>query len=435
MNEIVLAQNGKQVEEEKTNFTQMEVNFLQYPIGVLDKNFKFRTEGKDAAKKYVLSFRQEIPLADGIKIIEWRVIGTGLYGLPGPTAVLLDNAITKLIQDRARVQNTVPRWIKTTYYELAKEMGLSDGGQIIARIKNDLKCLVTTSYEQLGAFKTKTSEKPLDNPIIRKYEAINLKGEQLSPEIPDQEHDSSGRAPQVYIVLSSLYWANLRDHYTKGINYGFMMQLRNPVLQRMYQLLSLGFQTKMKWNNLGQPFMNYNYNEFCGRIPIKIWLQPSQALSHIKRYLISLKEAGYISEFVFNHKNKPQVEWYIQFTPGKMAISEIEILAGQKTLFDSLQLKPKRHNGPKALEASIAKADRKQAAKEDGRDREILKEIESLDIETKEGLTIKARAIYEKKYGGCVFSKSAFNLEMIDLFIKQRGKKESDLIDSETEVK
>lgn len=422
MNEIVIGNQEKQIEAEKTNFTQMEVNFLQYPIGVLDRNFKFRTEGKDSTKRFVLTFRQEIPLYGGVKIIEWRVIGTGLYGLPGPTAVLLDNAITKLIQDRARVLGYVPRWIKTTYYELTKEMGLSDGGKNIERIKNDLKCLVTTSYEQLGAFKTKNSEKPLENPIIRKYEAINLKGEQLSQEVPENECDSSGRAPQVYIVLSSLYWSNLKDHYTKGINYGFMMQLRNPVLQRMYQLLSLAFQTKMKWDNLGQPYMNYNYVEFCGRIPIKIWIKPSQALSHLKRYLIALKEAGYISEFIFHNKNKPQIEWYIQFSPGKIAMSEIEILAGQKTLFELNQTKPKRKNFPKALEASILKAAKKQADNEEGRYKAILNEIESLDKDKKDILTIKAQASYNEKYGGCVFSKSAFNLEMIDIFLKLKEK-------------
>lgn len=312
-------------------FTKAEVNFLQYPIGSLDKKFK--------GQKIV--FVDSIPVGGQTIKIEWEVTGNSKYGLPGPTATELDNVITKLVQEPSRrVAGHIPKWIKATYYELAKELGWKPNGTTYKRIKSDLYKLGTFTIVSRNAFKNKKGVFSDPGSILQKYQTIIFKGDTAPNWIPKAERNKNGSANCVYILLGDIYWQSLKDHYTKQINYDFMMSLGHPTLERIYQLLSLGFQTRMKKDNDGITCLNYNYPEFCGRLPIKKWVMASRAKEKLKEPLQKIVDSGYLTAFKFEFQGDPE-RWFIRFYPGAKAVVELEVLQGKKFLFNTLQSKGK----------------------------------------------------------------------------------------------
>jgi len=327
MNDIIPKDN-QDISEVKQGFVKTEVNFLQYPIGTLDKHYK------GLSISYKEKIKEDLT-------IEWRIEGGGISGLPGPTAIELDNVISKLLQDKTRwINGEIPKWIKVPYYQLAKELGHISGGRVDGRtnkrIKKDLRKIGIASIISKRAFKEKGKTK-WGELIFSKYQSIALKGESVphSSGVPEAEGDEEGRASMVYIVLSDIYWNSLKVNYTKPINYKFMMSLKSAVLQRVYQLLSLGFQTRMSNDKNGIACLNYNYAEFCGRLPLKIWKSRYEAKRKLVPYLTKMMERGYLKKFEFEFQ-RSQDRWFIRFYPGSIALEELEVIQGQRLLFDQV---------------------------------------------------------------------------------------------------
>lgn len=313
--------------EIKEKFVKAEVNFLQYPIGSLDKRYKGNS----------ITYEGVIPYEQGNIEFKWT-IGGGMFGLPGPSAIELDNVINKLLQDpKRKINGQVPKWIKTTYYELAKETHSGINGRVYNRLKNDLRKLATSSIVSKSAYYQK-DKKIWGELIFNKYQAIALKDESLPEGVPESEANEKGKAGMVYIVLSDIYWENLKTNYTKKINYDFMMKLENATFMRIYQLLSLGFQTRMIKDIEERECLNYNYIEFCGRLPMKTWIEKRQAKLHLNRYLKKFIENGYLKSYVFEFEGQ-QERWFIRFYPGQKALEELDIIQGQRLLFDIIEPK------------------------------------------------------------------------------------------------
>lgn len=315
----------------KEDYIKAEVNFLQFPIGTLDK--------KDSRK--TITFVETISPEN---TITWRVIGSEEFGIPGPSAVDLDLAITKIIDDWYKKTREHNWYYKTSYYELCKHMGKDKGTYNYKIIDKDLKKLLTTTYLSYNAFKVKSRKTKkaeyLKNKIIRKYSSLIIKGEPIPKEVPEvaltKEERESGLSESIYIILDPIYYLSLKNNYTKPINFEYIRNLPNIVHKRLYELLSLKLTTNKKQDpSTGETYAEYNYIELCGRMPLKIWTTKSQATQKMKPYFETLLQGGYISryEFIFGGE---QGNWYIKFYPGFIANFELEKSMGQGFLFEFL---------------------------------------------------------------------------------------------------
>jgi len=329
----------------KSDFMRAEVNFLQYPIGVLDQHFKGKT----------FTFNQITPTPNKGDIdITWKILGTDEYGLPGPTAVELDMAITKLISEQYEKTKEYSTWYRASYYELCKIMGKRYDTKERKIIKRDLKKLCTTSYESSFAFKQKEQDEKFPTGLIfRKYDSIILKDEAIPSQIPKEELTQKERETKkteyVYIILSPVYLASLQAHYTKPVYYEVAKQLPSAVSKRIFQLLSLKFRTDMTKDPEDKDCINYNYYEFCGRLPLKIWTKSWQAKGHLKEYLDQLVQQGYLKKYVFEFDGQPD-RWFIRFYPGAFAREELNYCAGQWLLWDFISKQKQLESERKAEE-------------------------------------------------------------------------------------
>lgn len=320
----------------KSDFMRAEVNFLQYPIGVLDQHFKGKT----------FTFKEIIPADKGDIAVSWKILGTDEYGLPGPTAVELDMAITKLISDQYEKEKKYSIWYRISYCELCEIMNKNYTSRFINETKRDLKKLCTTSYESSFAFKTK-GQSPKFPPVLisRKYDSIVLKGETVPSQVPEEELTEKERksekkeADYIYIVLSPVYLASLQAHYTKPVYYEFTKNLSSAVSKRVFQLLSLKFATDMKKDPDDKECINYNYIKFCGQLPLKIWTIKWRAEQQLTKYFDQLGKQNYLEKYIFEFtdnqkKPLPPDRWFIRFYPGASARDELDYCTGQLFLWD-----------------------------------------------------------------------------------------------------
>jgi hypothetical protein len=327
----------------KSDFMKAEVNFLQYPIGTLDKHFKGKT----------FIYKETIPAPAGKCDIDvsWEILGTEKFGIPGPTAVELDLAITKLISDRYEKYKKYFGCYRTTYYEICKISGKRYCTIERRIIKKDLVKLWSTSYLSNFAFKNKRQDgqdQEIEFPSkfgFRKYDSIILRGEDLPANIPNEELTDKERLTKktehIYIILSPVYFASLQNNYTKPICYDLTKLLSGAVTKRIHQILSLAFSTRMAKDASGKDCVNYNYKEFCGRLPLKIWNKKAKAKQQLKNYLDRFIHQKYLKKYVFEFESQPD-RWFIRFYSGTLAKYEIDYCAGQLVLWNHIFSKQKQ---------------------------------------------------------------------------------------------
>jgi hypothetical protein len=325
--------------EDQPNLIKMEVNFLQYPMGTLDKRTKLKE----------ISYRDTIPTPGGKIEIEWQVIGTAKYGIPGPTALDLDDAITQLLMQKERWKNGYPpKWMATTYYELAKTMGIQICGRVYTTIKRDIERIRTTTNISKGAYKTvdRNGGRSWFDGQVDKYQFLGQAGENPDKCIPEEIVKTEGET-KVIIGLTDIYWENIAGlsgkPYIMPINFTFMRTLESSVLKRVYKLLALAFQTMERTEYKGEECINYNYQELCGRTPIKIWDERFKAKDHIQRYLNPFIGNGILKKYVLEFEKEDRSRWFVRLYQGPRAKEEEQRMLGQMDLFKQIE--------PKLMEA------------------------------------------------------------------------------------
>jgi len=399
----------KELTEIRDGFINAEVNFLQYPIGTLDQHFK----GSSIIFKDILEYK-----GGEVERI-WQVSGNAEFGFPGPTAVELDMAITKLINEKTPKGEAVRKWYKTNYEELAEYMGLTKSGHLFDYIKKDLYKLFGAAIVSKKTFKQKGKEQRWGELAFHKYDAVAIKGESIPIQVDEEEHKKSkdGKAEQVYIVLSDIYLENLNAHYTKKINYELVKQLHGIKLKRMYPLLSYQFSNHMKLDPDGKKCINYNYMELCGRMPLKVWTIKKEVKRQLKKQLDSLLKYGYLEKYAFEFA-EPVVDWYIRMYPGTLAKDEIDYCAGQLFLWNSI------FNNPKQLETSASQlsdmfAQQQAEYEQDEKERaEWKSKLDLLPAEEKEEL--KQQAIKNQQANGQVVTNLGTDIEMMNIYKQQK---------------
>ena len=380
----------KELVEIRHNFVNAEVNFLQYPIGTLDKFFKGNS----------ITFKDTLEYEGGKVERIWQVSGNAEFGFPGPTAVELDLAITKLISEKTPTGEPVRKWYKTSYEELAKYMGLTKTGPLFDYIKKDLYKLLGVLIVSKRTFKRIDQEQKWGELAFHKYDAVALKGESIPDQVDEEERKKSkdGKAEQVYIVLSDIYLENLNAHYTKKINYELIKQLHGAKAKRIYSLLSYQFSNHMKPDPDGKECINYNYMELCGRMPMKVLQTRWQARQQLKKHLDQLVKQGYLEKYIFEFDGQP-ARWFIRFYPGKLARQELAF-GEQLSLWNTSAFKQKQleseieaeeQNKQQLTMKSEAKKKEEENKRAEIRHQQYLTKFQALPTEEQERLRQQAR--------------------------------------------
>ena len=330
-------------EVDQQNFVKMEVNFLQYPIGTLDR--------RSTLKK--ITYKDTIPMPGGKVEIEWQVIGSAEYGIPGPTAIELDDAITEMLMQKERwINGRPPKWMATTYYELIKMMGMTPTGGVRKMIKRDIERIRTTTNISKGAYKKRNRDgvKSWFDGQVNKYQFLGQLGGNPDNSIPDAIAQTE-RETTVIIGLTDIYWENIAGiagkPYTMPINFTFMKTLENSVLKRVYKLLALAFQTMARTEYKGEECINYNYQELCGRTPIKTWEERYKAKGHIQRYLDPFVKEGILRDYELEFNKEDRTRWFVRLYQGPRSKEDEQRILGQQDLFERIE--------PKLLEAEQQK--------------------------------------------------------------------------------
>ncbi len=326
-------------EEDQPNLVKMEVNFLQYPMGTLDKRSTLKE----------ITYKDTIPTPGGKVEIEWQVIGSAKYGIPGPTALELDDAITQMLMQKERWRNgRPPKWMATTYYELSETMGMKPSGRVYKMMKRDIERIRTTTNISKGAYKTRDRNggRSWFDGQVNKYQFLGQLGENPDKCIPDEIVQTEGET-KVIIGLTDIYWENIAGiagkPYTMPINFTFMRTLESSVLKRVYKLLALAFQTMERTEYKGEECINYNYQELCGRTPIKTWEERYKAKGHMQRYLEPFVTNGILRKYTLEFEKEDRTRWFVRFYQGPRAKEDEQRILGQIDLFERIE--------PKLLEA------------------------------------------------------------------------------------
>lgn len=326
-------------EEDQPNLVKMEVNFLQYPMGTLDKRSTLKE----------ITYKDTIPTPGGKVEIEWQVIGSAKYGIPGPTALELDDAITQMLMQKERWRNgRPPKWMATTYYELSETMGMKPSGRVYKMMKRDIERIRTTTNISKGAYKTRdrSGGRSWFDGQVNKYQFLGQLGENPDKCIPDEIVQTEGET-KVIIGLTDIYWENIAGiagkPYTMPINFTFMRTLESSVLKRVYKLLALAFQTMERTEYKGEECINYNYQELCGRTPIKTWEERYKAKGHMQRYLEPFVTNGILRKYTLEFEKEDRTRWFVRFYQGPRAKEDELRILGQIDLFERIE--------PKLIEA------------------------------------------------------------------------------------
>lgn len=406
----------KELAEIRNGFIDTEVNFLQYPIGTLDQRFKGNSIiFKDILEDYKGGEIERI----------WEVSGNAKFGFPGPTAVELDMAITKLINEKTPKGEPIRKWYKTDEKELAEYMGLTKTGPLFDYIKRDLYKLFGAAIVSKKAFRQKGKEQEWGELAFHKYDAVAIKGKAIPTGVDEEEHKKSkdGIAEQIYIVLSDIYLENLNAHYTKKINYKLVKQLHGIKLKRMYLLLSYQFSNHMKIDPEGKECINYSYIEFCGRMPLKICSIKWEAERQLKKYFDLLVKHNYLEKYVFEF-DKPAVDWYIRMYPGALVKYELDYCTGQLFLWDNFakqkQLETSASNqlSDMIAQQQAERVEEEQFEKDSKEYAEWKAKINLLPAEEKEKL--KSEAIKNQQTTGTIVTNLGTEIEMINIYKRQK---------------
>ena len=298
-------------------------------------------------------YKDTIPTPGGNVEIEWQVIGSAKYGIPGPTALELDDAITQILMQKWRWKNgRPPKWMATTYYELSEMMGMKSSGRVYTMMKRDIERIRTTTNISKGAYKTRDRRggKSWFDGQVNKYQFLGQLGENPDKCIPDEIVKTEGET-KVIIGLTDIYWENIAGisgkPYTMPINFTFLKTLENSVLKRVYKLLALAFQTMQRTEYKGDECINYNYQELCGRTPMKTWEERYRAKGHMQRYLNPFVGNGILRKYELEFKKEDRTRWFVRLYQGPRAKEDEQRIMGQIDLFERIE--------PKLLEAEQKK--------------------------------------------------------------------------------
>lgn len=296
-----------------------------------------------------ITYKDTIPTPGGKVEIEWQVIGSAKYGIPGPTALELDDAITQMLMQKERWRNgRPPKWMATTYYELSETMGMKPSGRVYKMMKRDIERIRTTTNISKGAYKTRDRNggRSWFDGQVNKYQFLGQLGENPDKCIPDEIVQTEGET-KVIIGLTDIYWENIAGiagkPYTMPINFTFMRTLESSVLKRVYKLLALAFQTMERTEYKGEECINYNYQELCGRTPIKTWEERYKAKGHMQRYLEPFVTNGILRKYTLEFEKEDRTRWFVRFYQGPRAKEDEQRILGQIDLFERIE--------PKLLEA------------------------------------------------------------------------------------
>ncbi len=166
--------------------------------------------------------------------------------------------------------------------------------------------------ESEGTFYSKGGSKWIED-IFHLYDRVVFKGEEL----PNRDI-----AEDNYLFINSWYLDNINSNYVKPIDWSYYRTLRNPIAQRLYELLSVKFYGLLMRRGR---FLSYRYSTICELLPITRQKYLSDARNILDPSHNKLKETGFLNDWDWEETSADgDNDWLIRYYPGKRAKEEIK---------------------------------------------------------------------------------------------------------------
>ena len=278
-----------------------EVNFLIFPF--------FALWDKDVKKRTKTECRLTVKRGDEKLEIIWKVLAQPEFGYPASFDRRLHNAIGQIVSELPRpIQNPVPLG---SFYGLCKKMGFENfGGTEYKKIKTAIQRIIATTVVSEGAFFRKEKSEWVSD-TFHLYERLISKGKELpNGEIADTN----------YLFLNSWYTENINSHYTRPIDWQYYKFLKNPIAQRLYELLGVKFYGVVK---RGGKSLSYRYSNLCDLLPATQQKYCSLAKQALNPAHEKLKASGFLAGYRWDD-TKTKGDWLITYFVGKRVREEIK---------------------------------------------------------------------------------------------------------------
>ncbi|RKY02964.1 MAG: hypothetical protein DRJ51_05895 [Thermoprotei archaeon] len=276
-----------------------EVNSITFPF--------FLLEGQEEVR--VITYKGV--MREGERTIEftWTVSADPSYGLPRAFDWQVFRAIEFLISDMPKpVENP----ITFSFYDLCRKMRINTSGANYESIKNSIRRIKSTTIRSERAYYLKEKGRRITTEVgFSFYDMYVFINERL----PD-----GTVADTNYLWLNPYYLSNINHSYVKPLDPDYYWSLRRLVSRRLYEILSVKF--------YGVPDPEIPLKQSYAGLCEVIRLTPQKYLSWARRTLDpahdELVKTGFLKSVEWRKDGRKPGSWFILYTPGPRAISEIE---------------------------------------------------------------------------------------------------------------
>jgi len=284
----------KERETLPTAIIKTDTNLARLPFFALSR------KGLKNKKKAEYKYAEE---REGRRVeLLWQVTANAEYGYPGPFDKKVHKAIEYLIYKQGL---PVGEYIKFSFYEICKLMGIANSGKNRKMIRDALMRTSTATIRSQGSFCF------LDNGRRKGIERIFGLYDVVF--INETLPDSKKPADTNYIFLGKWYRASLNSFYVKPFDYVYYRSLRSDLAGRLYEFLSVQFYALK-----GRPYQ-VSYKKLCQLLPI----EPQEHFSNAKQNLdpahAELIRTGFLDGVEWDKQ-----EWTITYYAGERAKKELK---------------------------------------------------------------------------------------------------------------
>ena len=264
-----------------------EANFLRFPLFALHtKGLRNRDGIECVGRKHIHGQVHEFHLS---------ITRNTKHVYPGPLSRSAHFALLSIQQDRGFPYQNPITW--ESWRQLTDRMGLCHGGEIVAKIKNALRCtagvLITSNYALTVAVGRERYLLPEDEHGYHLYDGYRFKNDLL---------DSGSVAKTNCVWLSEWYVANLNSLYSGPLHYATWLSLEreSSIASRLYEFLL--------FNSKVSESVRIDYNTLANFLPVK----PERYLSQAERQMASafrlLRDHNVISDAIWTDGKRGQMQ-------------------------------------------------------------------------------------------------------------------------------
>jgi general secretion pathway protein A len=259
----------------------------------------FSTEPSDRSNIYHLDYETKLAHHDVNATLRWRVSADPVYGYPDP----FDRKVFKTIEYLAIQQTGLPLQnpVRISLEQILDLVGLAPFPAHLARLRASIRRIAAVTVRSDLTFLT-GQRTGRSTQTFHVYDRVLFR---------EATRDSTSEVLQNQITFGAWYLENINRRYLRPIDLPFFRGLRNPIASRLYELLTVKFETVLERELAG---WQVSYPVLCGLLPIR------QAFHGRQRQLEASHEelvsSGFVAEVSWEKIDRT---WMLLYTPGHRA--------------------------------------------------------------------------------------------------------------------